>query len=251
MGLQSELQADWVEARFQEELVKQVKEADTELGDALVKRTALDSEVKWLDSLKRYLTLGLGAGLSTACLIVGLMLVGNEYEDLELWYPKLRIEEAGGHVTVAGATLRVAHPQALPAGPIVLGGYAAKQCPVRTHNNYAPTVPDPEWVVPAELQELFDAGRQFEAEVQPVDAHGIEFHHSSVLLNTGSTSKMTPRNEKSRWRTTWPIVNLASRVFMIALLHSSSDWKVNVMSQAFHTSVVFRMCHGLATVAMK
>jgi hypothetical protein len=77
MGLQSELQADWVEARFQEELVKQVKEADTELGDALVKRTALDSEVKWLDSLKRYLTLGLGAGLSTACLIVGLMLVGN------------------------------------------------------------------------------------------------------------------------------------------------------------------------------
>jgi predicted RecB family nuclease len=50
-------------------------------------------------------------------------------------------------------------------GPIVLGGYAAKQCPVRTHNNYAPTVPDPEWVAPAELQDLFDAGRQFEAEV--------------------------------------------------------------------------------------
>lgn len=33
-----------------------------------------------------------------------LMLVGDDYEDLELWYPKLRIEEAGGHVTLAGAT---------------------------------------------------------------------------------------------------------------------------------------------------
>lgn len=31
-----------------------------------------------------------------------LVLVGDAYEDLELWYPKLRIEEAGGHVTVAG-----------------------------------------------------------------------------------------------------------------------------------------------------
>ena len=25
-----------------------------------------------------------------------LVLVGDDYEDLELWYPKLRIEEAGG-----------------------------------------------------------------------------------------------------------------------------------------------------------
>jgi len=31
-----------------------------------------------------------------------LAFVGDAYEDLELWYPKLRIEEAGGHVTVAG-----------------------------------------------------------------------------------------------------------------------------------------------------
>ncbi|MFM9057908.1 MAG: type 1 glutamine amidotransferase domain-containing protein [Planctomycetaceae bacterium] len=28
--------------------------------------------------------------------------VADAYEDLELWYPKLRIEEAGGHVTLAG-----------------------------------------------------------------------------------------------------------------------------------------------------
>ena len=31
-----------------------------------------------------------------------LCFVGDAYEDLELWYPKLRIEEANGHVTVAG-----------------------------------------------------------------------------------------------------------------------------------------------------
>jgi protease I len=30
-----------------------------------------------------------------------LTLVDEEYEDLELWYPKLRLEEAGCHVTVA------------------------------------------------------------------------------------------------------------------------------------------------------
>jgi len=31
-----------------------------------------------------------------------LMLVDDLYEDLELWYPKLRLAEAGAHVTVAG-----------------------------------------------------------------------------------------------------------------------------------------------------
>ncbi len=32
-----------------------------------------------------------------------LVVVGDDYEDLELWYPKLRLEEAGAHVTVAGS----------------------------------------------------------------------------------------------------------------------------------------------------
>jgi protease I len=32
-----------------------------------------------------------------------LIFVGDDYEDLELWYPKLRLEEAGVHVTLAGA----------------------------------------------------------------------------------------------------------------------------------------------------
>ena len=32
-----------------------------------------------------------------------LIFVGDEYEDLELWYPKLRLEEAGVRVSLAGA----------------------------------------------------------------------------------------------------------------------------------------------------
>ena len=32
-----------------------------------------------------------------------LMFVGDEYEDLEVWYPKLRLEEAGATVTMAGS----------------------------------------------------------------------------------------------------------------------------------------------------
>lgn len=39
-----------------------------------------------------------------------LMLVGDDYEDLELWYPKLRLIEAGATVTVAGA--QAEHPYA-------------------------------------------------------------------------------------------------------------------------------------------
>lgn len=31
-----------------------------------------------------------------------LCFVGDDYEDLELWYPKLRLEEAGAEVTLAG-----------------------------------------------------------------------------------------------------------------------------------------------------
>jgi hypothetical protein len=52
-----------------------------------------------------------------------------------------------------------------PQKPILLGGYAAKRCPVRIHNDFSPVVPAPEWVPSAELQALLDDGRQFEAEV--------------------------------------------------------------------------------------
>ena len=47
----------------------------------------------------------------------------------------------------------------------LLGGYAAKQCPRRVHNDNDPTVPQVEYVVPDELQARFDAGIAFEAKV--------------------------------------------------------------------------------------
>lgn len=49
--------------------------------------------------------------------------------------------------------------------PIVLGGYAAKQCPRRVHNDFDPTIPKVRWEPPAELQARFDAGTAFEARV--------------------------------------------------------------------------------------
>lgn len=39
-----------------------------------------------------------------------LMFVGEDYEDLELWYPKLRLLEAGAHVTVAGPKADTIYP---------------------------------------------------------------------------------------------------------------------------------------------
>lgn len=42
----------------------------------------------------------IGVGIASGLRI--LVIVGHDYEDLELWYPKLRLEEAGVHVTVAG-----------------------------------------------------------------------------------------------------------------------------------------------------
>lgn len=38
-----------------------------------------------------------------------LIFVGDDYEDLELWYPKLRLEEAGAKVVVAGQKAGVSY----------------------------------------------------------------------------------------------------------------------------------------------
>jgi len=46
-----------------------------------------------------------------------LTFVGDIYEDLELWYPKLRLTEAGAHVTVAG-----------PKGNVVYSGKNGYPC---------------------------------------------------------------------------------------------------------------------------
>ena len=49
--------------------------------------------------------------------------------------------------------------------PVLLGGYAAKRCPVRVHNDVSPAVPTLEWVPSPEDQARLDAGRAFEAAV--------------------------------------------------------------------------------------
>src|SRR6185503_19827638 len=50
---------------------------------------------------------------------------------------------------------------------------------------------------------------------------GIDCSHSSVLLNTGSISKITPRKGWTRCFTTWPILNFASRILSIRILQKS------------------------------
>ncbi len=63
--------------------------------------------------------------------------------------------------------------------PIVLGGYAAKQCPVRTHNDFAPQIPKVKWVPSEEVQANLDAGLQFEDEVF---AELLRIHSATAVL---------------------------------------------------------------------
>lgn len=48
---------------------------------------------------------------------------------------------------------------------ILLGAYAAKQCPVRVHNDYSPSVPPARWEISEQDQVHRDAGDAFEADV--------------------------------------------------------------------------------------
>ena len=63
--------------------------------------------------------------------------------------------------------------------PVLLGGYAAKKCPVRTHNDFAPLVPRLVWEPSEEMQADLDAGRRFEEEVF---AELLRLHPGSAVL---------------------------------------------------------------------
>jgi predicted RecB family nuclease len=60
--------------------------------------------------------------------------------------------------------------------PILLGGYVAKQCPVRVQNDFLPLVPTLEWLPTPEDQARLDAGIAFERRV---------FEHLTSLYPTG------------------------------------------------------------------
>ena len=62
---------------------------------------------------------------------------------------------------------------------ILLGGYAAKQCPVRAQNDYSPLVPTQEWVPPPEVQARLDAGNAFE---RAVFGELIAIHPTAVAV---------------------------------------------------------------------
>ena len=49
--------------------------------------------------------------------------------------------------------------------PILLGGYAAKQCPVRVQNDFLPFVPTLKWVPSPEEKGRLEAGLAFERAV--------------------------------------------------------------------------------------
>ena len=57
---------------------------------------------------------------------------------------------------------------------ILLGGYPAKQCPRRVHNQYDPTIPPVDWEPDAALQSLFDKGNTFEDDVFAEFAEALE-----------------------------------------------------------------------------
>ena len=64
---------------------------------------------------------------------------------------------------------------------VLLGGYAAKRCPVRVHNDFSPAVQTLEWVPSQEDQARLDAGRAFEA---AVFAQLTALHSDCVLVDS-------------------------------------------------------------------
>ena len=65
--------------------------------------------------------------------------------------------------------------------PVLLGGYAAKRCPVRVQNDFLPLVQTLKWVPSPEDQARLDAGNAFEASVFEDLA---AFHPAAVLVDS-------------------------------------------------------------------
>lgn len=91
-----------------------------------------------------------------------LMLVGPEYEDLEVWYPKLRLEEAGYAVKLAGmgeAHYRGKHGYPCPVDGRVHDFPATQLAGLIAPGGWAPDKlrRDPE--VLRRVREVFDAGK--------------------------------------------------------------------------------------------
>lgn len=68
------------------------------------------------------------------------------------------------------------------AQPILLNGYAAKQCPVIVQNDFSPMVPTLEWVASPEQAARLQAGRDFEARIFD-ELAGL--HPEAVIVNPG------------------------------------------------------------------
>lgn len=64
--------------------------------------------------------------------------------------------------------------------PVLLGGYAAKHCPVRVHNDLSPAVPTLDWMPSPEDQARLDAGKAFEV---AVFAQLMALHPDCVLVD--------------------------------------------------------------------
>lgn len=65
-------------------------------------------------------------------------------------------------------------------GPVLLGGYAAKQCPVRIQNDFHPLQQKVPWQPTPEEQARLDAGRAFEDEVFDILT---DLHHDAVRID--------------------------------------------------------------------
>lgn len=69
---------------------------------------------------------------------------------------------------------------------VLLGGYAAKRCPVRVHNDFCPDVPTLAWLPSPEDQTRLDAGVAFERSVFDL----LKELHPDCLWVDGDLSKL-------------------------------------------------------------